>query len=386
MNRFLRRTVGSLMGFVLVIALPLAGAALVGREVTDYLEFPPLTRHVAHAPFSWPFFILLAFGIAAALFPFLRRAFTHLRPTPIRLGPEPAIRNPQSAIRTLRFPWWGWLGFGVGAAAWILAWNRFPWFESLQSHTFAPLWFSYILVVNAVVRMRSGECPLTRQPARYLALFPLSAGFWWLFEFLNRFVQNWWYQGVVGFSPVEYVLFASVSFSTVLPAVSATAALLGTFGRLTDPFADWQRVRMPAGATAIAVFICGTLGTAGLGIWPDYLFPLVWVAPLLLALAIGGRPLFAARLECGDWRPVVCWTLAALVCGFFWEMWNFFSLARWIYAVPFVNRFHLFEMPVLGYAGYLPFGLECAVVAGWLLRDFEPGTERLPSANRKEES
>jgi hypothetical protein len=55
--------------------------------------------------------------------------------------------------------------------------------------------------------------------------------------------------------------------------------------------------------------------------------------------------------------------MAALICGFFWEMWNYGSMARWIYNVPYVNRFHLFEMPVLGYAGYLPFGVECAVAA-----------------------
>jgi hypothetical protein len=54
---------------------------------------------------------------------------------------------------------------------------------------------------------------------------------------------------------------------------------------------------------------------------------------------------------------------AALICGFFWELWNFKSLAHWEYAVPFVQRFHVFEMPLLGYAGYLPFGLECLVVA-----------------------
>ena len=58
--------------------------------------------------------------------------------------------------------------------------------------------------------------------------------------------------------------------------------------------------------------------------------------------------------------------LAALVCGGFWEMWNTYSLAKWVYAVPFVNRFHLFEMPVLGYGGYLPFGLECAAVVALL--------------------
>ena len=55
--------------------------------------------------------------------------------------------------------------------------------------------------------------------------------------------------------------------------------------------------------------------------------------------------------------------LAALICGCFWEMWNVFSLEKWIYTVPFVDRFHIFEMPLLGYAGYLPFGLECAVAA-----------------------
>ncbi|MCX5879514.1 MAG: hypothetical protein NTY44_10440 [Deltaproteobacteria bacterium] len=60
--------------------------------------------------------------------------------------------------------------------------------------------------------------------------------------------------------------------------------------------------------------------------------------------------------------------LAALLCGLFWEMWNFYSLAKWVYHVPFVQRFHLFEMPLLGYAGYLPFGMECLVVAEMVLK------------------
>ncbi|HBH80389.1 MAG TPA: hypothetical protein DDY39_11240, partial [Nitrospira sp.] len=60
--------------------------------------------------------------------------------------------------------------------------------------------------------------------------------------------------------------------------------------------------------------------------------------------------------------------LAALICGIFWELWNWKSLAHWEYALPFVHRFPLFEMPLLGYAGYLPFGLECVVVADLCLR------------------
>jgi hypothetical protein len=39
-------------------------------------------------------------------------------------------------------------------------------------------------------------------------------------------------------------------------------------------------------------------------------------------------------------------------------MWNFFSYPKWIYQVPFVDFFRVFEMPLLGYGGYLPFSLE----------------------------
>jgi hypothetical protein len=45
-------------------------------------------------------------------------------------------------------------------------------------------------------------------------------------------------------------------------------------------------------------------------------------------------------------------------------MWNVHSLNKWIYSVPYVHRFLVFEMPLLGFAGYLPFGLECAALGG----------------------
>jgi hypothetical protein len=50
-------------------------------------------------------------------------------------------------------------------------------------------------------------------------------------------------------------------------------------------------------------------------------------------------------------------------------MWNYWSLAKWEYRIPFVHRFLVFEMPILGYAGYLPFGLECALI-GNMVKDF----------------
>jgi len=68
----------------------------------------------------------------------------------------------------------------------------------------------------------------------------------------------------------------------------------------------------------------------------------------------------------GDWVFVVSSAMAALLCGCFWEMWNYYSLAKWEYSVPFVHRFKIFEMPILGYAGYIPFGLECAAIGNIL--------------------
>ena len=94
---------------------------------------------------------------------------------------------------------------------------------------------------------------------------------------------------------------------------------------------------------------------------PRYFFPFVWIAPYLITAALNGflghRTLErdAAR---GDRSPHVALALGALVCGFFWELWNYWAFPRWTYSVPFVDFAHVFEMPLLGYGGYLPFGLE----------------------------
>ncbi len=49
---------------------------------------------------------------------------------------------------------------------------------------------------------------------------------------------------------------------------------------------------------------------------------------------------------------------AGLTCGVFWEMWNYWSAPKWIYDIPYASRPKVFEMPLLGYGGYLPFALE----------------------------
>ena len=59
-----------------------------------------------------------------------------------------------------------------------------------------------------------------------------------------------------------------------------------------------------------------------------------------------------------DWRPVLSLAVGCLICGFFWEFWNFYAYPKWIYHVPFVGFLKVFETPILGYLGYIPFSLE----------------------------
>ena len=343
---------------LLLVGLPLLGVILAGYPLTRYLEFPPVTRYVEHGVFSWPVFFALCVFVCFVTAPFIIRLII--------------VRTPREAppVRQ-RFPWWGSLGIVLLSASWALAWSRFPWFAPWQGFTFSPIWVGYILVINAWTYRRTGHCLMLDRPKYFLWLFPLSAGFWWYFEYLNRFVQNWHYVGIDSFSPLEYFIYATLPFSTVLPAVLSTKEWLESFRRFTSPIRDLWPVRIRHWRmAAIVAFILGGAGLVGLGIWPDVLFPAVWMSPILIMASLqvwfGRRSLFAG-LQHGDWRSVWVPALAGLCCGLLWELWNSKSLAHWQYAVPYVQRFSLFEMPLLGYAGYLPFGVECALIADLFL-------------------
>jgi hypothetical protein len=369
----LKRILHYLLLAALLMGVPFLCAELAGRtEILEHLsDFPPRTEDWGfdpsklwnmRKPFTWLVFLPMLAGILAVLFPFARRALS-------AKGRTTAPRQPGRHS----FPWWGWAGLALMAVAWVLAWNRFPWFAPFQFNTFLPLWIAYILVVNALCVKRCGACLMTRHPLAYLATFPVSALFWWFFEYLNRYVWNWYYQGVEGMSAGKYAFFATCSFATVLPAVSATAAWLNTFPAFSDDrFCHMARVPFRSAGVAASLAALALAGLSGIVFKPEWAFPLLWISPLcvfLLLQILMKEKSVADELADGDGRLIVRFALAALICGFFWETWNFHSLAKWVYAVPYVHAFQYCEMPAIGFAGYLPFGLECAAVTAWILPD-----------------
>jgi hypothetical protein len=323
--------------------------------------------------FSWIAGALIAGAALAIAGPWLRR--WHASP-PARSGHlevaslhPPRVRSAAFSLR--RFPWWGWVALGWTLLWWWLAWTRQPWCAWAQRYTFTPLWLGFIVTVNALACGRGGTCLMRRAPGKWMALFSASAAFWWVFEWLNRFVHNWHYLGAADIGALEYAVHASVCFSTVLPAVAGVREWLG----MMTPLQGWLRqgpawpwlCRPGVGAAMMAT---GTAGLALTGAQPLYFFPTLWAAPLLIGVGwsvLGRTQGWWGEVATGDWREAGSWALSALVCGFFWELWNLHSLAKWVYAVPFVQRWQIFEMPLLGYTGYLPFGLECGLAVAWVL-------------------
>jgi hypothetical protein len=255
-----------------------------------------------------------------------------------------------------RWPVHGWLGLALVALFWALNWSL----AGLRTHWgFFPLWLGYSLAVDALVCRRKGHSLLSRNPAAFATLFLISAPAWWLFELVNLRTQNWLYIGEEAFTTLEYAVLSTVSFSTVMPAVFGTAELVGSFGWL-------RRIRSGPAVSPTPAFLRGMF-TAGcamllcLLLWPGLFFPLVWTSVYCIFEPINvrlGNPSLLNKLTQGDWRQVIALGAGCLVCGLFWEMWNFYSYPKWVYRIPYSDWLHLFEMPLLGYLGYLPFSLE----------------------------
>src|SRR5208283_195377 len=106
-------------------------------------------------------------------------------------------------------------------------------------------------------------------------------------------------------------------------------------------------------------------------VWPEYFFPLVWLAFIFLLEPVNhkaGAPSLLREWEKGSPREFYLLLLAGAICGLLWELWNFRAGSKWMYTVPHLGFLKIFEMPLLGFLGFPPFALECyAMTAAFFL-------------------
>jgi hypothetical protein len=257
---------------------------------------------------------------------------------------------------------WGWLGLGMLILFGALLVFRVGW----AGIYFTPLcWTSYLLLADAAVYSLKGSSRLSESPRDFLLLALVSIPLWLIFEAYNLRMQNWTYVGLPA-NPLLRNFGYAWSFATIWPAIFETADLLKAldlFSRPIRPRAPFSRTYRTTLVVVGALFLAvPVLVPVGIG---QYLFAPVWAGFVLLLdpvnYAWGGHSLLR------DWEKgdsALFWNLmaAGLVCGVFWEFWNYWATARWLYVFPILQGWKIFEMPLPGFLGFPAFAVECFVM------------------------
>ncbi|MHC4415800.1 MAG: hypothetical protein ACYS0G_10995 [Planctomycetota bacterium] len=257
-------------------------------------------------------------------------------------------------------------------------------------------WVGYLLAMDGLLtRLRRPEpngptrpgSPVRSRTRRFVIAFVTSVGVWLFFDWVNfSFIHAWDYHGLQPLGRLHVVIAKFVAFGAIGPAMFLAAELYQRLGlrrvRTTGVRIGrrWQIVALVAGV-------------------PAFLFPFVvqrpigcltlWVSIVLvldpLNHWLGGRttPTLIGDWQAGRWGRTLSLMAGGLTCGFLWEFWNFWAAAKWTYDLPFLGPlepYKAFEMPLVGFSGFLPFALECWVAFQTILllmtkaklRVFEP--------------
>lgn len=231
----------------------------------------------------------------------------------------------------------------------------------ILQHLYFFAWYPYLLLLDGLLLCLRGESWLFSRPRESLRLLTWSVTFWLVFEAFNLVLKNWRYAGVLPHWWLRWPGYA-LAFATVLPGILLTARVLaawgfwqGASGGRSRAWTSWQPLFLLLGAACLILPLT----------MPRYAFALVWLAFIFLLDPINdlltGNSL-TRRWLAGERQEIFCNLAAGLICGVWWEMWNFPAAAKWVYTLPVLNFGKIFEMPFLGYLGFLPFALEAAVM------------------------
>jgi len=282
--------------------------------------------------------------------------------------------------------------------------------------------FDGVLTMRATRFGDASLSPIRSRPNRFLAIWLTSIPVWCVFDGVNFYLMHaWTYHGlppefrqrVVGY----FVAFAAISPGMFLAAewfqqigvkrwrttgiafnrkaagsltggvvgliVAATllilwlnpegtaaahahvglawsAALLilpGVIAAIVTRHLMWTSLVVGAACTAWALLVRDAVGNMTL--WIGLIFLL---DPIVAKL--GGVSVLR-DWQRGRWGRTASLMLGGAVCGLCWEFWNFWALAKWSYDLPFVGwleGYRYFEMPLIGFQGFLPFAVECWVM------------------------
>ncbi len=358
-------------GIIAILIVPLIGLYIRepnGIIPQDFFKYP--TTSTDPKP---PFNIIIASLIGTCFV----IAFTfYLFPTLFGFKKSPKLQVVN--VTKVSFPIWGWVGAVLFVPSLIVLWGHFSQPKILLNWIWLPVFWGYTFIMDGWLYVRTGGKSMVNNSIKEMYAIGVSAmGGWMLFEYLNYFVlDNWIYPLGDEIPNTEFLVYAIIGSSGLMPVIFVIYRLLNTFPSIKNKYALGPKVELKNWhQNVLLILLLG--GMFMISFFPNQLFGLLWVAPVsILSLVLSKVGLWTpfTGLKTGNWSPLVKYTLCYLIYGLSLECINYFSAqhlagdiiightpALWTYTIPYVSFWHLFEMPLVGYLGYLPFGPYCFV-------------------------
>ncbi len=287
----------------------------------------------------------------------------------VPLAPDQSLPTPSGAIGTLA----RWVAINMTVLCWI----------------------GYLLVADgllAVLSRRRGElriASIRARPNRFLIAWLTSIPVWCYFDWVNfAFMDAWRYHGLPDSAAQRYCGYF-LAFAAISPGMFMAGQLYQYLG-LRHLRTQGVRINRPI-----------EVGCVGLGVFfAVYPFLIrdpignltLWVSVMFLLDPINhwlGAPSIIGDWKAGRWGRTVSLMAGGATCGLCWEFWNYWAIAKWTYDLPFLGdweQYRYFEMPWLGFLGFLPFAIECWVVLNTILAVCERAGLRVAEALPDEEA
>ncbi|MDD4913171.1 MAG: hypothetical protein PHP57_12835 [Sideroxydans sp.] len=205
----------------------------------------------------------------------------------------------------------------------------------------------YTVAINFWLTRRSGNNTFKLQRNFYLGVALIGLGLNWTLIYLNSFVASWFTEEMLG---IANAAIQSSLFLLLAPAIYITRALLGSFGGLLKRLTRNFTISAPKNDTLIYLLTpIALIGLLGGVAWPNMLFALFWIAPLLLIVTLQllwHESTIFAGIHTGDWSRIVTAALAGILVA------NLTAIAYTIAGGTLIIQLPNLALAQLGYALY----------------------------------
>ena len=358
-----------------MIFLPIFGTLIHfnGHTPLNFYEFPPLSPDTK-APFNLIVFIVIAIICLFIVLLYIFPSWFGFKKVKV----EKFVKSDQKE----KLPLWFWFGVIIFSIALYFLWSKSQSPKFIINWLLIPLFWGIIFIVDGFVYIRNeGKSLIGKKPQMIIAIATCSMGGWLLFEYLNFFVRkNWFYPAGNLISNEQFLIYSILGSSALLTIVFEWYMLLKTNKKFALRYTNGPKVNI-SNTAWLLILVFSLAAFFAIPFFPNQLFFLIWIVPmtaLLSILSLRGKWTPIKPIENGNWSYIALICLSYLIQGILYEGWNYFGgyhLANgelitynpgyWVYSIPYVDKFHVFEMPLLGLFGYLPFGLYCW--AAWIV-------------------